>query len=86
MNKKEYNRIIKIVDSFPRKYQYGFKTDEINELLKEFPKIDIDKFNDATSHISAMCVDNHILIYPHDILKGIFCGIEKRDIKLEEFD
>jgi hypothetical protein len=82
----QYNRIARIVDNFPRKYQYGFKREEINELLKEFPEINMDKFNDATSYISAMVVDNHILIYPHDIYKGVICGLENRDITMEEFD
>ena len=41
--------IKEIIDSFPRKHPNGFNPSEIEEILKNFPKIDLEKFNDEIS-------------------------------------
>lgn len=75
-----------IVYNFPRKYKYGFTFDEIKELLQSFPYINMDKYDNALSHITAIYHDKQTLIYPQDVMQGIICGLENRDINEFEFD
>lgn len=79
-------QIIQIIRDYPRKYKYGFKQEEIKELLKSFPDINMDKYDNALSHITAIFHEKQILIYPQDVLQGIICGLENRDINEFEFD
>jgi hypothetical protein len=37
------------VHSFPTKHQEGFTQSEIDELLKQFGSVNMDKFNDANT-------------------------------------
>jgi hypothetical protein len=79
-------QIKQIIRNFPRKYQYGFTSDEIKELLKSFPNMNMDKFDDALSYITAIFHEKQTLLYPHDIYNAIVCGIENRDLDEFEFD
>lgn len=86
--KKIYTQeeISKTINNFKRKYQDGFMMSEIKELLSNFEDINIDKFDAQMSGITVLSIDNNILIYPHDVFKGIINGLEYRDILINKFD
>lgn len=71
---------------FPTKHKEGFISNEVEQLLKEYTDINMDKFNDALSGITAKVINKEIIYYHHDIEKALFCGIEGRDIQNHEFD
>jgi len=74
------------VYSFKTKHKEGFVQSEIDELLKEYPAIDMVKFNNALTGITCMMKDNEIIVYHKDIEKALLCGIEKRNLHVSEMD
>lgn len=74
------------VYNFPTKNKEGFVQSEIDELLKGFPAIDIEKFNNALGVITVQIINNETVIFHDDIKKAIYCGLEKRELKGYEFD
>lgn len=75
-----------IVYNFPTKNEHGFIKSEIDELLKDYPNLNMDRFNDAMIGNTCMVIDNEIIIYHCDVLKALRCGIENRGLTFEEFD
>ena len=75
-----------IVYKYPTKYKEGFIVKEYQELLKKFPNINMDKFNNALCGITCMVIDGQTISYHCDILTALRCGIEDRDMYLHEWD
>lgn len=84
--KKQLPSIEDIVYGFKTKYPQGFTAQEREELFALFPKLDHQKFGEALGCITVMTIDGEPLIYPTDIITGIRCAIENRDVNLAEFD
>ena len=80
--------IKEIIDSFPRKHPNGFNPWELEELLKNFPKIDLEKFNDEISADTYIKDDiNNLLIrYTYDIHRAIDIAITGRPVSDFEWD
>lgn len=74
------------VRDFKTKHKEGFVSSEIEELLKDFPSINMKKFNSALNHITAISIEGEIVIYHQDVEVALLCGIENRDLTDEEFD
>jgi hypothetical protein len=74
------------VYEFQKKNKEGFTSAELIELLKEYPDIDMKKYNNAMLCHTCPMIDGEIVFYTHDVAVAISCGIEKRDITQEEFD
>ena len=81
-----YIKIKEDVNSFKTKHPQGFLQEEIKELLKNYPDINMDKFNDALTGITCMMIDEKIIIYHCDIEVALRCGIENRNPTLGEWD
>ena len=71
---------------YPTKYKEGFIQTEVDNLLKNYPNIDMDKFNSALMGNTCMVKNNEVIQYHCDILTALLCGIEKRDIHEYEWD
>lgn len=74
------------VKNFKTESDWGFTKEEIEELLKDFPNINREKFNDALGGITVMLINGKIRIYPCDIEKALYCGIENRELTNSEWD
>lgn len=74
------------VYNYPTKHKEGFIQSEINALLKEYPNVDMEKFNSALMGNTCMVKDNEIIQYHCDIVKALRCGIEKRNLYQWEWD
>jgi hypothetical protein len=83
---KELDDIKDFVYNFNTKHKSGFDKTDIEMLLKNYPKINMDKFNDALNGNTCKIIDDDTVMYHCDILTAIYCGIENRDIKGYEFD
>lgn len=77
---------MKNISNYKTKNKEGFVQSEIADLLKSYPGIDMDKFNDALRGITCMRIDNETVIYHCDIEKALRCGFEKRNLTDEEWD
>jgi hypothetical protein len=78
--------IEKKVYEYTTKHKQGFTSAEIDELLKEFPDIDMEKFNYAMDGNTCMLIDEEVIMYHIDVLKALICGLEKRDLYNFEID
>jgi hypothetical protein len=65
------------VYNYPTKYKEGFVELEIQELLKEYPDIDMDRFNECLNCNTCMVKGNDIIQYHCDVLKALYFGIKK---------
>ena len=74
------------VYNYPTKHKEGFVKSEVDELLKEYLNVDMEKFNSALMGNTCMMKDNEIIQYHCDIEKALVCGIEKRNLRLSEWD
>ena len=84
---KDYNKKLEdLVYDYPTKYKEGFTGKEIEDIVSLFPELNHDKFNDALMGITCMVIDELTIIYHCDILIALRCGIENRDMTLEEWD
>lgn len=74
------------VYNFKTKNKEGFIQSEIDALLKDYPNINMDKFNSALMGITCMRINDETVIYHCDIDKALRCGIENRNLRIEEWD
>ena len=73
------------VYNFKTKHKQGFIESEITLILKDYPNINMDKFNEALNGITAMRINNETVIYHCDIEKALYCGIENRELRIDEW-
>lgn len=76
---------MKIIE-FKTKNKEGFTKSEIQELLKQFPNINKEKFDNALTGITCMMKDGEIIIYHCDIELAIRCGLQNRNPTNLEWD
>ena len=87
MIKKIDINIKNMVYDYPTKSEYGFIQSEINSLLSWFPTIDTVKFDNAMmGNTCMMTEDGKAINYHCDVYKALICGLENRELKLEEWD
>ena len=71
---------------FETKYKEGFTDSEIEELLKQYPNINREKFNNALMGITCMMIDKELIIYKSDVELALKCGLDNRDVRWYEWD
>ncbi len=75
------------VYSYQTKDDRGFTSEEMVDLLKQFPKLKADKFDNAMrGNTCALNDKGQVLTYHCDIVRGIQCGLENRELKSWEWD
>ena len=74
------------VYNYPTKHKEGFVKSKVDALLKKFPNIDMEKFNYALMGNTCMVKEGEIIQYHCDIEKALMCGIEKRKLRISEWD
>lgn len=75
-----------VFNKFETKHKEGFTQSEIEELLKKFPKINMDKFNGAMFGNTCMKIGEEMITYHCDVRSALYCGVENRDQRIGEWD
>ena len=87
--KKDFNKkLYDLVYNYPTKHKEGFIQTEQEELIKQFPDINMDKYNNAMMGNTCM-MDKEtggFIIYHCDVLTALRCGLENRDMYAWECD
>jgi len=83
MNNK---KLEKLVYDYPTKYKEGFTGKEIMELVAKFPETTYDKVYEKIGVVTCSMRDGQTVIYHCDVLTGLRCAIEGRDMTVEEWD
>jgi len=80
------NCLYKLVYEYKTKYNIGFTSTEIKEIISEFPYFNKEEFHNALTSITCQMRDNQLIIYHCDVLTAIKCGMENRKMTILEFD
>lgn len=64
----------------------GFTNVEIAIILNKFDNINNEKVHGAMFGNTCMMINNHLINYPWDVSMALRCGIENRDLTVEEWD
>jgi len=84
----KYNEIRDHVYNYPTKNKEGFLPVEEEEVLKSYPEINIEKY-DSAMHGNTCMIESEsgqIIMYHCDVLQAIICGLENRELRVEEWD
>ena len=72
--------VFDIVYNYPTRHQMGFTNSEIEEVLKNFPKLNKEFYNNALFGTTYMIIDNEHITYHCDIENAIVCGLKNTNI------
>lgn len=75
-----------LVYGFDTTYKEGFTHADYERLLQVFPKINMERFDDALSGITCVVQDGQVVIYHCDILLALKLGTQDRNMKSYEWD
>lgn len=64
-----------VFENFKKKHKEGFTDDEIKELLKRFPEINMDRFNDSMFCNTCAVIDDETVNYNCDVRMALYCGM-----------
>jgi len=78
--------IEKLITEYETKYEEGFTDDEIKNILENYPNINMDKFNGAMMGNTCAMRDGLLVMYPCDVRAALYCGMENRDLNIQEWD
>lgn len=81
-----YTQLKNFIYNYKTVYPQGFTFDEIKDVLTHFPSVNIEKYNNAMTCLTCFAIDGNTVIFHCDVLTGIRCGLENRDISPLEFD
>ena len=85
MKKLTIKNITNIVNNYPVKYEYGFTSEEIKNLLKEYD-LNSESFYKALGVNTCMIIDGQTITYHCDIENALFCVVENREQNIWEWD
>lgn len=66
------------VKTYPTKHEEGFTPSEIDELLKEYPNINMKKFNEATSCLTGIMIEGEFITFHCDVELAIKRSVKKK--------
>lgn len=81
MTKKKITKvktILEKVHSYKTKYSEGFLQSEIQDLLKDYPGIDMVKFDEALNGITCVMIGGKLVFYPCDVELALRSGIGEK--------
>lgn len=91
LKKDQIEHIHSLIYDYKTKHNIGFTTSEIEDIKSviegTYGKLDKESFKMALTGITCQMDNNDgMLIYHCDIFNAIKCGLESRELTLEEWD
>jgi hypothetical protein len=72
--------VYQLVYNYPTKYQMGFTNSEIQDLLKNFPNLNRQYYDNALFGTTCTMIDGEMITYHCDIENAIICGLKGTNI------
>lgn len=72
--------IFDIVYNYPTKYNMGFTNSEIQDLLKNFPNMNRQYYDNALFGTTCTMIDGEMITYHCDIENAIICGLKGTNV------
>jgi len=69
-----------------RTNEEGFTNEEVAIILNKFDNIKDERVHSAMFGNTCMMIDNLMINYPWDVAVALRCGIEDRELMVEEWD
>ena len=85
----KYDNLKEYIDKFPTDHKMGFTNKELEVLLSELSDVNINKEKFESALYGGTCMLNEfkeIITYHHDVFHAIVCGIDNRELTVEEWD
>ena len=79
-------QIQKLIYNYPTMYAEGFTNKEVKDLASKIPNINMKKVNNSLYCNTCIKIGNELINYHHDVLLAITCGVQNRDVNIEEWD
>jgi hypothetical protein len=86
LSNQEYVRLENMVYGYNTKYKEGFLPEEQQELLENFPSINLEEYYETLGVNTCIMKEGKFVTYHCDVLTAIVCSLERRDKRLEEWD
>ena len=84
-----YNEVSEYVLGFESKHSQGLINTELEEVLEHFKlthTLNMDKYYTAMYANTCMVIEGEIVSYHQDVIHGIVCAIEDRELTVGEWD
>jgi hypothetical protein len=72
--------VYQLVYNYPTKYKMGFTNSEIQDLLKNFPNMNRQYYDNALFGTTCTMIDGEMITYHCDIENAIICGLKGTNI------
>ena len=86
LNSIQKKEIYNFIYNYKTKYLEGFMPDELTNVLKKFPNINMSKYSNAMMGNTCIMYEDKFCMYHCDVYNAIICGLEDRELTLEEWD
>lgn len=88
--KYPYKDLEDFIYNYPTKNEVGFILEEQKDVIKILKEKNIsfneDKYWNAQIGITCQMSESGLVIYHCDVYKSALCGLENRDLNIEEWD
>jgi len=72
--------VYQLVYNYPTKYKMGFTNTEIQDLLKNFPNMNRQYYDNALFGTTCTMIDGEMITYHCDIENAIICGLKGTNV------
>ena len=72
--------VFELVYNYPTKYELGFTNSEIEDVLKKFPNINREYYENALMGVTVCMVNDEMITFSCDVENALICGLKKTDL------
>lgn len=90
LSEEKRNELYDFIYNYPTFRKEGFLPDEqtlvLEKYQKLYPNFNLKKYDDAMMGNTCMMYKGKFVMYHCDVHKAVQCGIEERDLMIDEWD
>jgi hypothetical protein len=76
--------IKELIDNYPAEYENGLTDIEVKDIASKIPNIDMNKVYNSMSNNTCSVIGTTLINYYSDVLLALTCGIENKDVNLND--
>ncbi len=76
--------IKELIDNYPAEYENGLTDDEVRDIASKIPNIDMNKVYKSMSNNTCSIINTTLINYYSDVLLALTCGLENKDVNLND--
>lgn len=87
---RDNDRVHDYISTYPLLHEQGYTGEELefvlNEIKSNFPDFNQSKFDDNMMGNTCMVIDGKAIMYYWDVSQAMMCGLEDRNLRIDEWD